>query len=355
MKKHVDYIIVGLGLAGACLAVQLIRRGKKIAVFDLPAENRATAVAAGLFNPITGKRVVKTWKADELFLCLQGFYTEVQKDLNLKFYYPNPLYTPFQSIEEQNDWMSKSTDPLFSNYISQVTTSSTFGEEVNDPIGGILLNRCGYINTKIFLEGIRKRILETEIYRDENFDDRKLIVSPGLVSYEDLNADQIIFCKGIHQLDGKYFNELPLKALKGEVITINSSKQLNRIYNRGVYVINHGINEYKVGATYNLTDTKPGITASGREELEGKLKNFLKNPFTVAHQDWGIRPSTIDRRPLIGVHPNFENIFIFNGLGTKGVSLAPYFSDQLANYLIGKAKLDKEVNITRVKALYSKL
>lgn len=137
-------------------------------------------------------------------------------------------------------------------------------------------------------------------------------------------------------------------------MTIKTSKALNRIYNRGVYVVESGEMEYKVGATYDLANLKAGITVEGRVELEQKVGDLLSIPFEVAHQDWGIRPSTIDRRPIIGEHPKEKNVVTFNGLGTKGVSLAPYFSEQLADYLSGQGNLDKEANITRVKSLYSK-
>jgi glycine/D-amino acid oxidase-like deaminating enzyme len=74
----------------------------------------------------------------------------------------------------------------------------------------------------------------------------------------------------------------------------------------------------------------------------------------VVAQEWGIRPTTIDRRPIIGCHPLYKNLVIFNGLGTKGVSLAPYFSAQVAQWLEGKGEILKEVNIKRFNALYSK-
>lgn len=354
MTKKTDYIIVGLGLAGACLALQLLKRGKRILVFDTPSKNRASLIAAGLFNPITGKRIVKTWKADEIFSYLFKFYREAEKELQAKFFYDHPLYTPFRTIEEQNEWMSKSADNSFANYITQVTTQSTFGEEVNDPIGGILLSQCGYINTGIFLNSVRDLLQQKESYLEELWLEEKMKISDVGVVYENISAEKVIYCTGIHALQSRHFEMLPLKMLKGEVMTIKTSKALNRIYNRGVYVVESGEMEYKVGATYDLANLKSGVTVGGRMELEQKAGDLLSIPFEVTHQDWGIRPSTIDRRPIIGTHPGEKNILIFNGLGTKGVSLAPYFSEQLADYLLGQGNLDKEANITRVKSLYSK-
>ena len=354
LTNKIDYIIVGLGLAGACLALQLLKRGKRILVYDTPSQNRASSVAAGLFNPITGKRIVKTWKADEMFSYLFKFYQEAESDLEIKFFYKSPLYTPFRAIEEQNEWMSKSADDSFENYISQVTTEPTFGDEVNDPIGGILLSQCGFINTGIFLNGVRELLLQKESYLEELWLEEKMKTSDNGVAYDNVSAEKIIYCTGIHALQSKYFEMLPLKMLKGEVMTIKTTKILNRIYNRGVYVVESGEMEYKVGATYDLVNLKPGVTPEGRMELEQKVKDLLSIPFEVTHQDWGIRPSTVDRRPIIGQHPIEKNVLIFSGLGTKGVSLAPYFSGQLADYILGRGNLDKEANITRVKSLYSK-
>src|SRR5258706_5849421 len=84
IKIKVDHIIVGQGLAGSCLAIQLLNRGKKLVVFDEPEKNRASTVAAGLFNPITGKRMTKSWMADEIFTYLFQFYSAVATFLNKK-------------------------------------------------------------------------------------------------------------------------------------------------------------------------------------------------------------------------------------------------------------------------------
>lgn len=355
MAKQVDYIIVGLGLAGACLALQLLRRGKRVMAFDVPALNRASWVAPGLFNPVTGKRIVKTWKADEAFPYLFKFYREAEKELGARFFHERPLYTPFLKIEEQNEWMGKSADSPLKEYVAGVTTGPTFGNEVNDPIGGILFSRCGHIDTQVFLEGVRGMLKQRDGYSNEWWAEDKMgIPATGGIAYENLTAEKVIYCTGIHTLKGKYFDALPIRALKGEVATIKTEKPLVRIYNRGAYIIGTGKLESQAGATYDLKDPAPGTTTKGRQELEQKVGRLLNIPFEVAHQDWGIRPSTVDRRPIIGEHPFQKNILVFNGLGTKGVSLAPYFSGQLAEYLLGRGNLDKEANITRVKSLYSK-
>ena len=84
-NMKVDYLIVGQGLAGTTLAFHLLKSNKKIFILDDCDSTSSSRVAAGLFNPITGKRNVKTWKADILFPYMKNFYRELEDFLGIKF------------------------------------------------------------------------------------------------------------------------------------------------------------------------------------------------------------------------------------------------------------------------------
>nr|MBX2815191.1 FAD-dependent oxidoreductase [Saprospiraceae bacterium] len=47
----------------------------------------------------------------------------------------------------------------------------------------------------------------------------------------------------------------------------------------------------------------------------------------------GVRPTTPDRRPFLGQSSDQPGLFILNGLGTKGLSLAPYLSKVLIQWM----------------------
>lgn len=352
--QKTDYIIIGQGLAGSCLAWQLIKRGKKVMVFDEPDRNRSTSVAAGLFNPISGKWMLKTWKADIIFPYLYQFYEGIEREIGSRFFYPMPLYRPFPSVEEQNAWMGRSVDPTLSSYVQQVSTSSQFGKQVHDPHGGILLLNCGYVDTMAFTHAIRGFLQSSGSYRREEFDLEKLDVHAESIKYPGVEATQLIFCNGVRAMENNYFRWLPFRPLKGETMDVHVHEQVKQIYNGGVYVVPAKDNGYcRVGATYNRIPTD-GNSEAGLAELHQKLTELLALPYETVYQQWGIRPAIDDRRPALGVHPEHKNILIFNGLGTKGVSLGPYFSNQMADWMEGKINLDKEVNINRYKSLYSK-
>jgi glycine oxidase len=351
-QTHVDHIIVGLGLAGAALALQLIARGKKIVVFDEPADNRASRVAAGLFNPISGKLMVKTWRADDLFPYLTYFYRNAEQITSQKFFHPRNIYIPFRSIEEQNNWATLSDDPAIKIYVSRVYTSSAFDGQVNDDLGGVLLDKCGYLQVGTFLDAVRD-LLQGKACLFGKMKHDRLELNDDTVRYDSVIADSIVFCEGLHGRDNPITSWLPVSPLKGETIDVRFSRELGAIYNRGIYAVPLGDRHYRVGATFDRS-IEQGNTAQGREELEHKLRSLIRVPYEVVSQNWGFRPTTRDRKPTLGPHPEFRNVFIFNGMGTKGVSQAPYFSMILADYLQGKVQIGAEVNISRFYALSSK-
>jgi glycine oxidase len=350
-NKVVDYIIVGQGLAGSCLAVQLLKKKKKLTVIDFPDEHAASRVAAGLFNPVTGKKLSLTWMAEALFPYLHTFYRDAERLTNEQFYFPMPVYRPFVSAGEQNEWVSKGTDAIYTTYLENVFTSPVFASQVSNPYGGVLLKQCGYLDTTRFLKAIRRLIGEYCSLREELFNEAELAVHPGGVVYGDVSASQIIFCGGISVNQSNLFSWLPIRPLKGEALQVSTDEIVPRIYNRGVYVV-PGV--WKVGATYNHRDSVPGVTPAALSELTDGLNSLIRFPYQVRNQLWGFRPTVPDRRPILGPHPEFKNVVIFNGLGTKGVSLAPYFSNVLMQWLENGQLLNNEVDIQRYKSLYWK-
>lgn len=348
--KHIDFIIVGQGLAGSAVALQLLKRNKKILVIDAAHSNSPSRVAIGMFNPITGRNSVKTWMADQLFPYLHSFYKSAELQTQQRFFYTIPLYRPFSSIEEQNEWMGRSSDPSYQEYIDAIFTQS-WHPLVKDHFGGLLLKQCGYLDTITYLDAVRELIRTRGILFDELFNDELLALEKTGVYYKGYHARHIIFCQGLESTN--WFKWVPVLPLKGEIVGIQSDHTENIIVNRGVYVV--PVNQkgrWRVGATYSLTDHVRGTTELARSELATKLNELITFSYTILGQEWGLRPTMHDRRPVMGNHPEHKVLHIFNGMGPKGVSLAPYFSDILVQSIENHQPLNKDVDIERYKLLY---
>jgi flavin-dependent dehydrogenase len=66
-------LIVGGGLAGTTLAHQFLNHGCDVTILD-KGENHATAIAAGMVNPMVFRRMNKSWRLDEFIFEAQKFY-----------------------------------------------------------------------------------------------------------------------------------------------------------------------------------------------------------------------------------------------------------------------------------------
>lgn len=342
-----DFILVGQGLAGSLLAFELIRAGKKILVYDVPGRNQSSRVAAGLFNPITGRRFVKTWKADLLFPYLTEYYKRLENELNSKFFYPMRLFRPFFSIEEKNEVISKTCHEELGPYVDRIIHAPLENHSINTELGGIFLKNTGYLDIPCFLDSIRQSILSKGEYREESFEYDKLELNDEGIRYKAYTAKRIIFCDGIHAGTNPFFKWLPFRPVKGEILIIQPDLQFDFIFNRQIFILPCHNGLCKVGATYSWDFTDGNPTEDAKNYLEKKLKQIFKVKYIVVEHLAGIRPATRDRRPFLGLHQDFPALGIFNGLGSKGVSLAPYFARHFVEYLLTGKELDKEVDIKR--------
>ena len=342
-----DYLIIGHGLAGAVLSQKLLERDKKIMVLDEPAQNHSSTVAAGIFNPITGRKMFKTWKADDLFPELVDFYPKLEAKLGTNFFHPIGVYRPYFGIEDQNDWEAKKADTKFDSYISQTSTSHICGHQLHDPYGGLFLRQAGYVNIVKLLDANKSYLIGKGCYRETMFYEKDLKYNMDHFSYGDLSFDKIIFCNGLYAHQSEWFDWLPFHPVKGELIEIEMNKRPETIYNRGVFMLPFENGHIRVGSTYHhqFDDVEP--TDKGQNELKEKLSGLLKEDYEVKGSRAGVRPATKDRRPFIGKHPDNEHIYIFNGFGSKGVSLIPYCSKLFTTHLLDGEALDEEIDISR--------
>lgn len=353
MKDKVDYIIVGGGIAGCTLAYHLIEMNKSVIIYDKPNNQSASRVAAGLYNPITGRKMVKTWKADLLFPYLKDFYGEIENKTNQKILIEKEIYRPFHSVEEQNEWMSRSGDENYIPYINSIHRKSQ-NAQFKDPYGGIALANAGYLDVKLFLKSVMTYLERcgVSIFK-EKFNTENLSTNDSSVIYNNIEAEKLIFCDGAESLNNKFFGWLPYKLVKGELLEVESElTDIGRIINRGVFVIPKSKNRFRVGATYENHDLTLTPTDKGKKEIEDKLKELINVDYKVIDHFVGIRPATKDRKPFVGMHPNFGKVGIFNGLGAKGVSQAPYFANQFARFLVNQSALDQEIDIKRYYSLF---
>ncbi|EPR67949.1 hypothetical protein ADICYQ_3021 [Cyclobacterium qasimii M12-11B] len=345
---EVDFLLIGQGLAGTVLSHRLIQKGHSVHLIDDGDPNSSSKIAAGLYNPVTGRNLVKTWQADALFKEIEVFYREMEVLLNKKFVHPVGIYRPFVSYEEQNEWVAKSADPQFNDYIDQVF-SQPRNQGVKDPFGGLLLKSTGYIDTRELVNGFSEWIKERNLLTTCVMSEKDLVqTQEGHWQFKDILAKKIVFANGIQARNNSFFDWIPFIPVKGEILTVKQDFFSSEIINRGVFRIDMGQGVGKVGSTYNNSEVNLSPTDAGKIEILDKLGQLIdREVIEILDHQVGIRPGIRDRLPVLGKHPSKDNVYLFGGFGAKGVSFMPYLSDQMVKLMVWGEEPHKEVNINR--------
>ncbi|MGB5320671.1 NAD(P)/FAD-dependent oxidoreductase [Lutimonas sp.] len=348
MDTSVDYIIVGLGLAGIAFAEELKRQGKTFVVYE-DSSQTSSLVAGGMYNPVILKRFTAVWNAKEQLDIAIPFYLSLEKKLKASFDQPLDIYRTFKSIEEQNNWFISSDQPALQEYMHPELVKLE-AKHVVAPYQAGRVMHTGRIRVKELVSAYREYLKNEDRLKEETFRHDRIITWETHIEYKNCTAARIVFCEGNGLKRNPFFNKLPLNGTKGELLTIHAPDlKLNDVIKSAVFVLPLGDDLYKVGATFNWSDKTNIPTPEGRQELEDKLKTVITCDYDIVAHEAGVRPTTGDRRPLLGVHKDNHRLALLNGLGTRGVMIAPLMAKKLYQFLENDQALDKEIDIMRFK------
>jgi glycine oxidase len=339
MSQSVDFLVVGGGLAGHILQIELEKAGKSTLVLDEKNKNASSVIAAGLVNPIAGKFFTVTWRANEIFSMLAPYYQSLESELKASFFTPKKLKRVFASAGEQNIWLSKAHQEKYVDYCS-FSNQEVSGLQTN--YGVLEIEQGGQMNVRAFLTACKAHYPN----RYEMFEHELLNIAKS--TYRDINFKHIVFCEGSSVRNNKLFNYLPFVPMKGELIEIESELEpQDAIFLGPVFIQHVEQKRWRVGATYQPKETSIEPTEEKRIELMSKLDKIINVPYKIIDHYAGIRPATEDRRPIMGKHKIHSNVLLFNGFGSKGISLIPLFAKEFTDYVINDASLHPEVIIDR--------
>ena len=335
MSKQ-QFLIVGGGLAGSFLAARLLLRGQEVVMVDDKDPYAASPVAAGLFNVITGRFGAKSWMANKLVPELRTFLDINAFSSLQEFVHDSLIYRPFKEVAEYNKWTGRSKDDAYEPW-ADFMESPQLSHLIENPLGGIMIKQCGWLDIPNFLRNLQQLLIENFELKHIQMTADESNLDIGKKTLAEVGAfDQVVFCQGYRAKEHPLFKDLPIIPNKGEVLHLEIPElELPFVLSKKVYLIPLPNQQYICGSTYKNHFTESGPTKEAREEICEHLDKVLKVPYKVLDQRSGIRPTTPNRRPILGTHPEQAHAHFFGGFGTKGVLLAPHFSNLMADYLCG--------------------
>ncbi len=337
---HVDSIIVGQGISGTIMAFKLIQEGKTIKIIDNNHQNSSSTAAAGIINPITGRSYVKSWLIDRLLPVAIDTYRQLEEILDIKILNQRSVIRTLEDIKSENNWLGRTVELGYQDYLKEAELPENYHTHFVESLSyGEIINAF-----QVSLLALLNRFKEyyQNLIRTEEFDFSSLALNENGIQYKDLKSKSIIFCEGYRAIDNPFFKYLDFRPAKGEalIIKISDYNILKNIRHK-LYVVPFGEDTYWVGAGYqkDFKDENPSDDEFLR--LEEQLKSFLKTDFKIVDHIAGVRPATKHRKPFVGRHKDHPDIYILNGMGAKGSSLVPYFSEALIKIIKGELNVSE--------------
>ncbi|GAA4275665.1 NAD(P)/FAD-dependent oxidoreductase [Aquimarina mytili] len=345
-----DYIVVGFGLSGLSFVEYLDNEERSFVVFE-DYSQKSSRVAGGLYNPVILKRFTPAWQSLEQLNNALPFYKNIEDKLQEPLVFELPILRRFNSVEEQNTWFEACDKPILNQFLSAKLIKNT-NTALDIPYYFGEVKRTGRIAIESMLSSYIQYLDKKKRIQYESFEYEKVIVKDDYVEYKGIKGRNILFAEGFGVKENPFFRYLPLVGNKGEYIIIKSNElKLQEAVKSSIFIIPLGDNLYKVGATYNNEDKSPEITSNAQEELQKKLESFLNVKYEIVDQVAGIRPTVRDRKPLVGTHPEYQNVHILNGLGSRGILIGPSVAKELYDHIQNDVPLNHEIDIKRFEKL----
>lgn len=325
------WTITGDGLAGCVLAMACYREDIPFRWVSEARPGAASLASSGLVNPITGRRYVKSWMADALLAEAREFYTWSESVLGIRAFRAVDIARFLASPEAGEAWRLRLDDPAFADYVTgkRHPALDTFEVPYGIVSGAFVLDTPAWVRASRTFLHTRGHVVPADVTSDARSDVRGPVIR-ALGVFADPLPHGLIPNKGEALIVRMPQWPLPM-IVKGEVFVVPLPEP----------------ETYWIGSGYARWPEHPDPTEAERERLLSGLQKLHDGPIEVIDHLAGIRPTTADRRPLIGADPHHPGDFIFNGMGTKGTSLAPYWARQLIRHIRDGQSLSPEVDPAR--------
>lgn len=358
MGKQTEVLIVGQGICGSFLSMELERAGIAHLLIDERREFTASRAAAGVINPVTGRRIVTTWMIDKLLKFARESYAWMEEVLGAAFFSPAAVIDFFPTAQMRLAFLKRLEEDA--SYLRLPADEHDRDRCFYTGFGYGIIEPCYLVDMPGLLAAARRRLTEHGVLREERFELRELEVGEHSVQYRDITARRVVFCDGVEGFNHPYFSRLPSAPNKGEALIVEIDGlegfgPVKTVFKKGISIVPWRDGLYWVGSSYEWDFDHADPTEVFRRRMEAVLREWVKPSFRVVEHVASVRPATLERRPFVGFHPLQPAVGILNGMGTKGCSLAPFFARQLAEHIACGSPIMAEADVRRFSKILGRM
>lgn len=328
VERHSDILIVGGGIIGLAISLDLQQQGATVTLLSKRFEEAASHAAAGMLAP----RAEGLPAGPLLDLALASLAAYGDWVAKLEYltgesvgYWPCGILAPRAILPPANpdaSWLSAST---------LAHCQPGLGPHIQ---GAYWYPEEGQVDNQALVKVLRRAVIEAGVNLQEGVEATALVYQQGLIR-QVLTAQAGAFGADLVVLAGGAWSQqllpLPLFPCKGEMaglrvpVGYDQPQPLRRVlFGESIYIVPRQDGRLVLGATSQAVGFTAGNTAAGVHQLLQRAIALWPPlaDFTLERTWWGYRPTTPDESPILGPGPA-TNLILATGHYRNGILLAP--------------------------------
>ncbi|WP_019505333.1 glycine oxidase ThiO [Pleurocapsa sp. PCC 7319] len=342
MKASRDILIIGGGIIGLAIAIELKRQGAKVTVISKDFVQAAGNAAAGMLAPMAEKIT----SPPMLDLCLRsrwlypGWTQKLEELTGVETgYLPcgilAPVYSEPESISETDNnavWLDKQAIQLY---------QPGLGDRV---VGGWWYPEDGQVDNRCLMRSLLQAAQTLGVEIQEGVSVKAIQQKQGrvnevLTDLGQIEAEQYVLAAGSWS---SQLLPLPVRPVKGQMMSLKMPQKLHQpfplqrvLYGENIYLVPRQDGRLIVGATVEEVNWTPFNTPKGMQSLLNKATELYPAvaDWQIEEFWWGFRPGTPDELPILG-RSACKNLFLATGHYRNGILLAPITASLSAELIL---------------------
>ncbi len=344
MKQTREIIIIGGGVIGLAIAIDLKLRGAEVKVISRDGQQAASYAAAGMLAPMAENITV----APMLDLCLKSrwLYPEWTRKLEELSgidtgYLPCGILAPLSEAGNQEQLLTEQNQKIWLDRDSIAFYQPGLGERI---IGGWWYPEDGQVDNRCLMRSLLQAAQSLQIEIQEGVTVKALQQKQGKVaslitSGGEIEADKYVLATGSWS---SQLLPIPVRPVKGQMLCLRMPNQphepypLQRVlFGDNIYLVPRQDGRLIIGATVEEVGWTPHNTPMGIQNLLSKAISMYPavGNWQIEEFWWGFRPGTTDELPILGASP-CDNLYLATGHYRNGILLAPVTAALLANLIL---------------------
>jgi thiazole synthase len=339
-----EILIMGGGVIGLAIAVELKRRGASVTVLSRDFKQAASHAAAGMLAPLAEN--ISSPSMLELCLRSRWLYPEwISKLEELTGvdtgYFPCGILAPVFSIERDRTANNNENNSIWLDRETINLYQSGLGEEV---VGGWWYPEDGQVDNRQLIKSLLQaaEFLGVEIKEGiavEAIQQKRGKVERILTSSGEFCADRYVLATGSWS---NSISPIPVRPVKGQMLSVRMPQlqhqpfPLQRVlFGKNIYLVPRKDGRLIIGATVEEVGWIPHNTPNGIKTLLEKASRLYPATGDWAIEEfwWGFRPGTKDELPILGAS-SCENLILATGHYRNGILLAPITASLITDLIL---------------------